>query len=116
MLKIQLDSQRMHQRKKLSGLFPGKMLVQRTSRYMSGRAIDVSKQGMGVLSSTHLVEGDLIALTTPKRTIILRVNGIKKDYARSNRYRYSLVLDEESSEAQEHVDLVQVFVHSGCMA
>ena len=116
MLKIKLDSRRMNTRRRLSGLLPGKMLVQRTARHMSGRVVDVSHDGMGVLSSTHLLIGDTITLTTPTKMIILKVNDKKKDYAKSSRYRYSLVLDREGEYDQGDMDLEEVFVNSGCMS
>ena len=107
----------MHERRKLTGLLPGKLLVRRTSRHLSGRAIDVSPQGMGILSSMALEEGELVDLNTASQKIPLRVIDKKRDYAKCNRYRYSLVICEgaKTPEGSVEVNLEEIFKGSGCL-
>ena len=110
MLNLQLDYQRMTERRRLSGLLPGKMLHVGSERFVSARAVDVTSQGIGILSSHHLNEGDEVLLTVRGSSVELVVHYKKRDYAKSSRFRYGLILKESSS---DH-DLMAIFESSGC--
>ena len=106
----------MNERKRLTGLMPGCLRVSGSStgskRYIACRPVDVSVHGFGILSSTYLEIDQELELETSQGRIFLRVNNKKKDDAKSNLYRYSLVLIGKSS--KNSPDLCEVFLRAGC--
>lgn len=113
MLNLQLNYERISQRKQLSGLLPGRLQLVGSSRYITARAVDVTSQGMGILSQDYLRAGDNLILTTSDHLVHLRVLYKKRDYLKSNRHRYGIVIADEH-QAQEH-DLITIFVDAGCL-
>ena len=113
MLKLKLNYERIADRSRLSGLLPGRMKVVGNSRLITGRAVDVTAQGMGILSSDYLREGDHVILTTGEHTIHLSVIYKRRDYAKSNRFRYGLILCDKHN--TQSWDLLDVFAESGCL-
>ncbi|MCY4443388.1 MAG: hypothetical protein OXC44_01125 [Proteobacteria bacterium] len=114
MLKLEFDHKRMQERQKLTGLLPGKILILRTSRYLSSRAVDASKSGIGILSSASLEVGEKLLLSTSQFEIPLRVLYKQKDYAKSNCHRYGFVVDPDYAD-RDTIDMIAIFKDSGCM-
>lgn len=112
MLKLKLNHERLADRKRLSGLLPGRMQRVGSPNYITGRAVDVSSQGIGILSQNFLREGDEVILTTRHHVTHLVVHYKKRDYKKNNRYRYGLIL-AKNHEQDDH-DLIKIFDQSGC--
>lgn len=116
MIELKLNSRRMSKRYRLTGLLPGKLIVLDTSKHLSARAVDVSKEGIGVISASALQVGDLLLLVTACREFPLKVLQMRKDYAKSGRFRYGLVIDPSYSKSNiDSINFVEVFQNSGCM-
>lgn len=89
-------------------------MIDGSSKFVTGRAVDVSRDGIGILSSDYLREGDTITLTTRDKNIPLKVLYKKRDYAKNSRYRYGLVLADDAN--KKECNLIQIFSQSGCMS
>ncbi|MCY4380370.1 MAG: PilZ domain-containing protein [Proteobacteria bacterium] len=119
MLKLDLDLKRMRERKCLSGLLPGKMLIERTGHYISGRAVDVSENGIGIITSSRLKQGDRILLSIAKKTIEFTVLHMKRDFQKNSQWRVGLVLVEEKQDQKKEkkpVNLIDMLQGSGFFA
>lgn len=114
MLKLSLDFKRIKERKKLTGLLPGKLVVIRTGRLVSARAVDITEDGMGIFSSHRLHEGDKMTLISTEKKIPLIVHYKKRDYTKASLHRYGLRVDSEEADAQEY-NLIKIFENSGCL-
>lgn len=111
MLKLQLNYERISKRKQLSGLLPGRLQLVGSPRYITARAVDVTSQGMGILSQDYLRTGDHLILTTKDHSVHLRVLYKKRDYLKSNRHRYGIVIADD----HQSYDLITIFVDAGCL-
>lgn len=100
---------RLSPRKKLSGLLPGKLTEAKTGRAVSCRPIDVSRDGLGVLSSQEIATGSTLVLMANGVPIELHVAWGQPDFGKQDLYRYGLVTNDSN------VDLVKAFTESGCL-
>ena len=94
MLNLNLNNKRINQRYRLSGLLPGKVIVLSSGSFLSARPIDVSRNGIGVLSNYHLQLEEKLVMQYRQYNYFFKVHHIKKDYAKSNLYRYGLIIDQ----------------------
>lgn len=99
---------RLNSRNRLSGLMPGRLHNETTGRDISCRPVDVSDQGMGVLSSDQMTAGDQLTLTAGEDVIRLQVAWTKPDFGKRNLFRYGLV-------AKQPAQLVELFRRTGCL-
>ena len=60
MLNLKLKERRLNTRKTLTGLLPGKLIHQESEELISCRPVDISKDGVGVLSEVDLTENSIV--------------------------------------------------------
>ena len=109
MLNLKFKERRLSTRKKLTGLLPGKIFSNRTEEQVDCRPVDISKDGVGVLSEEALKIDDELTLKLSDRDILLKVMWKKQDYGKQNLQRYGLVTKDSS------VDLEEIFAQAGCL-
>ena len=109
MLNLKFKERRLSTRKKLTGLLPGKIFNNRTEQPVDCRPVDISKDGVGVLSEATLKIDDKLTLKLPDGEISLKVMWKKQDYGKQNLQRYGLVTEDSS------IDLEDIFMQAGCL-
>lgn len=108
MLNIANIERRNRERKKLSGLLPGRLYIDGQKSSLSCRPIDVAKGGMGILVSELLVPGTKVLLILKDRELELEIKWGKPDFGKKNLYRYGL-------ECLSEDNLEEIFIQSGCL-
>lgn len=92
----------------LTKSLPG-ALIDSDQRILQCRPLDLSDEGLAIVSHTLLPVGSLVTLKTHKDSITLEVLWQKSDFGKRLLYRYGLrVVDP-------HVDLETVFRESRCI-
>lgn len=96
-------------RKKLTGLFPGKLTVQSTGDGLDAKPMDISASGLGIVSSEQLDSDAIILLKTHSHAIEFKVAWKKRDFEKSDLFRYGLEVVDHS------INLEEVFHAAGCL-
>jgi hypothetical protein len=92
----------------LTGLLPGP-IVNSQGQIINCKPVDLSANGLGILTSELLREGEELILKIPDRFIQLQVSWGKRDFGKQNLLRYGLVVEDAN------IDLEKVFQDSGCV-
>ena len=98
---------RQRDRRRLTGLLPG-TLMDESRNNISARPVDLSDDGLGIISDTILQEGDTLILKLADRELLLTIAWVRMDFAKNNMYRYGLITSSDEN-------LVQVFSDSNCL-
>lgn len=109
MLNLKLKERRLNTRRKLTGLLPGKILLAETEKEIACRPVDISRDGLGILSEVILERGTLLRLKGKDLDIEMKVMWDKKDFGKQDRYRYGLVATDTS------VQMEEIFSAAGCL-
>ncbi len=104
---LKLNEKRRDERLQLTGLLPGKLSQDKNNQNISCRPVDISKEGLGILSSDFIEPGETLTLTCGKEIISLTIVWRKEDFAKQDLYRYGL-------HNQKH-DLIKIFRDAGCL-
>lgn len=96
-------------RQKLTGLMPGKFFVKASGKSISCRPVDVSDNGLGILTADELTVDAEICLVTGDQEILMKIMWRKPDFGKNNLMRYGL------SCLTPGIDLASVFVNHGCL-
>lgn len=99
---------RLKPRKMLTGLLPGP-LVNEQGQKLNCKPVDISENGLGILTSELLKEGDTLTLMVPDTTVVLKVSWGKRDFGKQNLYRYGLNIEGETT------NLEKIFLDAGCL-
>lgn len=103
------QERRFSKRKRLTGLLPGRITLGSGDTNVDLRPVDISANGMGVLSPILMKTGTVLTLSAPQQTIELRITWSQPDFGKQDLYRYGLVT------ADEDVNLEEVFLENGCL-
>lgn len=101
---------RLSMRRRLSGLLPGRLVIDDTDADFECRLVDVSVSGMGVLSSDLLSAGSRLTLRTKEGNISLEVSWGQPDFGKQDLYRYGLKVLDENLDLEEVFDRFDCFV------
>lgn len=96
-------------RKKLTGLFPGKLSLKSSGDNLQAKPMDISSHGLGIVSTEPLAKGDIVVLKTHSHTIEFKVAWKKRDFEKSDLFRYGLDAIDTS------LDLEEIFHAAGCL-
>ena len=99
-------------RKRLTGLLPGRLLVASNNQDLVCRPTDVSAYGLGVLvigDNKKIAIGTELLLVLPERAIRLEVTWMRPDFGKQDATRYGIVTSDDSC------DLEALFASSGCL-
>ena len=100
---------RIGERRKLTGLMPGRLFLKESGEELSCRPVDVSTFGLGVLISKEIQPGEVLTLLVKSTKIQLQVAWTQPDFGKQDMFRYGLV-----SVDTDH-NLEQLFVDNGCL-
>jgi hypothetical protein len=103
---------RLADRRKLTGLLPGRMVFSATNGDVVCRPVDVSSNGMGIVVTNQKKEiepGTELLLLLKDRPVRLQVAWGQPDFGKQDLFRYGLVtLDPQDN-------LEDLFVRTGCL-
>lgn len=100
---------RLSQRRKLTGLLPGRMILAETKADIVCRPVDVSQHGMGIVVAKELTLGSEVVLLAHGKPIRMTVAWGQPDFGKQDMFRYGLVTIEHGD------DLEDTFVQAGCL-
>ncbi|MEZ4742986.1 MAG: PilZ domain-containing protein [Bdellovibrionota bacterium] len=104
----QKKERRLSNRKKLTGLLPGR-LTDKTGQDIACRPVDVSQHGLGIVANSEYDAGDRFQLVTKEHTVELEVVWVQTDFGKKDLFRHGLAtIDQET-------DLEELFLKSGCL-
>ncbi|SMF21444.1 PilZ domain-containing protein [Pseudobacteriovorax antillogorgiicola] len=98
---------RRKQRRALTGLLPGSLLNQQGDK-VNARPVDISPEGLGIVTDLILDLGHILFLKTHNQHIELEVSWGKRDFGKNNLYRYGLRVRDGSN-------LETIFESAGCL-
>lgn len=100
---------RLSDRRRLTGLLPGRLILAGAKQSLMCKPVDVSAFGMGVVMAREIAPGTQMTLVIGDQAIALQIAWCQPDFGKQDMFRYGLVtLDPE-------VNLESEFVRSGCL-
>lgn len=109
MRKLDILERRQSRRKSLTGLLPGRLSIVDTDESLNCKPIDVSKDGIGILTSEILQIGTKLLLKTHSHAIILEVRWAQPDFGKHGLYRYGIIHHDPN------IDLEDIFLKTKCI-
>jgi hypothetical protein len=104
---LKLKERRISERKRLTGLMPGRFVV--NSKDAEVKPLDVSEHGMGIICSVQFAVGAKASLMIGNRQIPLEVIRGEQDFGKHDLWRYGLVCTDQQ------VNLEIEFSKAGCL-
>jgi hypothetical protein len=104
---FQLKERRLAERKKLTGLMPGKFIID--GRDIPTRPVDISEHGLGVLISHEFQLGTKAELQLKDRIIPFEIAWGQQDFGKNDMWRYGLVCTDASTNVEV------IFFQTGCL-
>jgi hypothetical protein len=103
-----LDEQRRSPRRVLTKLLPGPLLDSE-QKVLHCRPIDLSQDGLSILTEVQLIIGSQLTLKTHNQVVALEVMWQRPDFGKQGLSRYGLRSIDES------IDLEHIFRSAGCL-
>ena len=100
---------RMSNRRRLTGLMPGRLILAAGRVDLLGKPVDVSANGMGIVIAKEIAPGTEILLIMPDRQVALTIAWGQPDFGKQDMFRYGLVTLDQGDNLEE------IFVASGCL-
>lgn len=104
-----LKERRISERRKLTGLLPGRLIIENTSQELECRPVDISVNGLGIVARKELDPGTTLLLVIQDRSIPLMIAWGQPDFGKQDMMRYGLVTLEPTD------DLLATFISTGCL-
>ena len=98
---------RLDLRKNLTGLLPGR-LKNKSGVDINCRPVDVSENGLGIVSVDRLAAEDVLELHVKDKVITLKVAWVRPDFGKRDLFRYGLI-------SKDQINIEEIFISSGCM-
>lgn len=103
-----LDEQRRSTRRVLTKLLPGPLLDQE-QKVLHCRPIDLSEEGLSILTEVQLSIGQQLTLKTHNQSVTLEVMWQRPDFGKQGLIRYGLRSIDPT------IDLEHIFRSTGCL-
>lgn len=103
---------RLADRRRLTGLLPGKMVFESGRQEIICRPVDVSANGMGIVVQNlrkEIEPGTVLLLMTKDGALRLSVAWGQPDFGKQDLFRYGLVTMDPAD------NLEQMFIDTGCL-
>lgn len=100
---------RINNRKKLTGMMPGRLVIDDTKEELTCRPVDVSNSGVGILIPKEIEKGKSITLYLHDRSISFKVAWVQRDFGKQDIFRYGLAATDLS------LDIESIFIAYGCL-
>ncbi len=96
-------------RRKLSGLLPGRIVVEGFKSPLRCRPTDVSTNGIGIIANAKLSLGTFVTLETDTLSIRMEIVWVAPDFGKHEMFRYGLIASDPQ------VNIEELFVTYGCL-
>lgn len=103
---IKFQERRIAERKKLTGLMPGKFRI--GGKDASARPVDLSEHGLGILVAKEYAIGTPAELVIQDIVIPLEIKWSQPDFGKHDLWRYGLVCSDPK------LNLIDIFSECGC--
>lgn len=100
---------RAERRRRLTGLLPGPIYVGEAEESLDCKPVDVSKDGLGIVTNLIMKDGTELTLKTKEGKIKLAVAWGQPDFGKRDLYRYGLKV------VGEEFDMQEIFIEGGCL-
>jgi len=100
---------RLSDRRRLTGLLPGRLILDGAKQSLICKPVDVSSFGMGVVMAREIAPGTQMTLVIGEQEIALQVAWGQPDFGKQDMFRYGLVTLDPG------VNLENEFVRAGCL-
>ena len=100
---------RINDRLKLTGLMPGRLILDLTGEELSCRPVDVSNSGIGILIAKEIDPGTQLTLVLKNEKIELQVAWVQRDFGKQDMFRYGLVTVDANK------NMESIFINNGCL-
>jgi len=110
-LQLMFKERRIKDRKLLTGVLPGKLIVQldgQTSEVI-GKPVDVSRNGLGLIISQQLDPGTEVTLQMQDHNVAFQIAWGQRDFGKQDMFRYGLV----TLNPEDNVE--SIFLRTGCL-
>ena len=104
---LKLKERRISERKKLTGLLPGKLQI--TGKDVIAKPVDISEHGLGLLMSAEFKIGAKAELILKDSVIPFEVKWIEPDFGKNDMWRYGIVCTDTA------IDIISIFAKTGCL-
>lgn len=104
---LKLKERRISERKRLTGLMPGRLIVNNKDAVV--KPLDISEHGLGIICAAQFTVGSKAALIIGDRQIPLEVIWGEQDFGKHDMWRYGLVCTDQ------RVNLENEFRQAGCL-
>lgn len=100
---------RINNRKKLTGLMPGRLILDVTKEELSCRPVDVSNSGVGILIPKEIEPETKITMYLSDQEIVFKVAWVRRDFGKQDIFRYGLAAVDTA------LDIESIFIKHGCL-
>jgi hypothetical protein len=104
---LKLKERRISDRKRLTGLMPGRFVVDQKD--VDAKPLDVSAHGLGIVCDTQIAVGSKAILHIGERQIPLEVLWSEQDFGKHDMWRYGLVCSDQK------INIESEFRKAGCL-
>jgi hypothetical protein len=104
---LQLKERRIAERKRLTGLMPGRLQI--NGKEVSARPVDISQHGLGIIIAAEFTVGAKASLAIGKEEITLEIKWGEQDFGKRDMWRYGLVCTNPK------INLEEEFQTAGCL-
>lgn len=104
---LQLKERRTSERKRLTGLMPGRFQI--NGKEVSARPMDISEHGIGVIIAHEYPVGTKATLAIGERIVALEFLWVEPDFGKHDMWRYGLICSDSSDNLEE------AFAEAGCL-
>ncbi len=100
---------RLSQRRRLTGLLPGRLVYGKSRLDVFCKPVDLSVNGLGIVLAKEIEAGTNMVLLLQNREVSLQVAWGQPDFGKQDMYRYGLVTLDPADNLEE------IFLASGCL-
>jgi hypothetical protein len=104
---LQLKERRTSERKRLTGLMPGRLQI--NGKEVSARPVDISSSGIGIITAAEFTVGAVATLAIGSELIPMEVKWGEQDFGKRDMWRYGLVCTNPK------INLEEEFQEAGCL-
>lgn len=100
---------RLSQRRRLTGLLPGRLVLGESREDVFCKPIDVSVNGIGIVLAKEIDPGTRMVLLLQDREVALQIAWGQPDFGKQDMFRYGLVTLNPDD------NLEDIFLTAGCL-
>lgn len=100
---------RLADRRRLTGLLPGRLMITESKVELVCKPLDVSANGLGIVLNKEIEPGTDVDLVTKTGIVQLQVAWVQPDFGKQDMFRYGLVTKDPA------LNLEDLFIAAGCL-